>query len=86
MHFDAHFKNILTDGKRLYLSDFGLALSSRFDLTPAETQFLKQHSSYDQACAAVNLLHCIITSLFGKERWEIRRMEYLPNELTFNVA
>ena len=81
MHFDAHFENILTDGERLYLSDFGLALSSKFDLTPAETEFLKQHKSYDQACAAVNLLHCIITSLFGKEHWEIRLREYLAGEL-----
>ncbi|MBX9585944.1 MAG: protein kinase family protein [Gammaproteobacteria bacterium] len=81
MHFDAHFENILTDGKRLYLSDFGLALSSKFDLTPAETEFLKQHSSYDQACATENLLHCIITSLFGKEQWEIRLREYLAGEL-----
>jgi hypothetical protein len=81
MHFDAHFKNILTDGKRLYLSDFGLALSSKFDLTPAEIEFLKQHQSYDQACASVNLSHCIITSLFGKEHWEIRLREYLAGEL-----
>ena len=41
----------------------------------------KQHQSYDQACAAVNLLHCIITSLFGKEHWEIRLREYLAGEL-----
>lgn len=81
MHFDAHFENILTDGKQLYLSDFGLALSSKFDLTPAEIEFLKQHQSYDQACAAVNLLHCIITSLFGKEHWEMRLREYLAGEL-----
>lgn len=81
MHFDAHFENILTDGKRLYFSDFGLALSSKFDLTPEETEFLKQHQSYDQACAAVNLLHCIITSLFGKKHWEIRLREYLAGEL-----
>jgi thiamine kinase-like enzyme len=85
IHFDAHFENILTDGKQLYLSDFGLALSSKFDLTPAETEFLKQHQSYDQACAAVNLLHCIITSLFGKEHWEIRLREYLAGELS-NVS
>ena len=82
MHFDAHFENILTDGKQLYLSDFGLALSSKFDLTLAETEFLKQHHSYDQACAAVNLLHCIITSLFGKKHWEIRLREYLAGELS----
>ena len=81
MHFDAHFENILTDGKQLYLSDFGLALSSKFDLTPEEIEFLKQHQSYDQACATVNLLHCIITSLFGKEHFEIRLREYLAGEL-----
>lgn len=38
MHFDAHFENILPDGKQLYLSNFGLALSSKFDLTAAETK------------------------------------------------
>lgn len=80
VHFDAHFENILTDGKFIYLSDFGLALSSKFDLTPAETEFLQQHQSYDQACAAVNLLHCIITSLIGKEHWETRLREYLAGE------
>ena len=81
LHIDAHFENILTDGERLYLSDFGLALSSTFDLSKAETEFLKNHQSYDQVCHAVNLLHCIITSLFGKERWEIRLREYLAGEL-----
>lgn len=82
MHFDAHFENILTDGNQLYLSDFGLALSSKFDLTLAEMEFLKQHQSYDQSCAAVNLLHCIITSLFGKEHWDICLREYLAGELS----
>jgi len=81
MHFDAHFGNILTDGERLYLSDFGLALSSKFDLSTAETEFLKQHQSYDKAYATVNLLHCIITSLFGKEQWETRLSECLAGDL-----
>jgi hypothetical protein len=85
MHFDAHFKNILTDGERLYLSDFGLALSSKFDLSTEETEFLKRHQSYDQACAAVNLLHCIITSLFGKDEWEISLREYPAGKIG-NVA
>jgi hypothetical protein len=82
MHFDAHFENILTDGERLYLSDFWLALSSKFNLSAAEKEFLKQHQSYDQACAAVNLLHCIITSFFGEEKWEVRLREYLAGELS----
>ncbi|HEY9473233.1 MAG TPA: protein kinase family protein, partial [Mycobacteriales bacterium] len=33
LHFDAHFRNILTDGQRLYFADFGLATSSRFELS-----------------------------------------------------
>ena len=34
VHFDAHFLDILTDGHGLYFSDFGLALSDQFDLSP----------------------------------------------------
>lgn len=75
MHFDAHFDNILTDGKLLYLSDFGLALSTKFDLSEAESAFLKHHQTYDQACASVNLLHCLMTSFFGNEEWEMRLRE-----------
>lgn len=80
VHFDAHFNNILTDGQRLYLSDFGLALSATFDLSNAETEFLKHHQSFDQACHAVNLLHCIITSLFGKEAWIEQLQAYLAGK------
>jgi tRNA A-37 threonylcarbamoyl transferase component Bud32 len=43
LHFDAHFWNILTDGESLYFSDFGLAISSRFDLSEAEMDFFKEH-------------------------------------------
>lgn len=43
IHFDAHVWNILTDGKQLYLSDFGLALSSQFELTDEERVFYKRH-------------------------------------------
>lgn len=38
LHFDAHFNNILTDGRQLYFADYGLALSSRFRLTPRSTR------------------------------------------------
>jgi hypothetical protein len=81
IHFDAHFENILTDGNQLYLSDFGLALSSKFDLSVEEIEFFKQHQSYDQACAAVNLLHGMITSFFPGEPWEMRLRDYLAGRL-----
>jgi hypothetical protein len=50
-------------------------------LSKAETEFFKNHYTYDQACSAVNLLHCVITSLFGKDQWEISLREYLAGEL-----
>lgn len=33
VHFDTHFHNILTDGERIYLTDFGLVLDKSFALT-----------------------------------------------------
>jgi hypothetical protein len=47
VHFDAHFGNVLSDGERAYLADFGLVLDKRFALSPEEAQFLKQHAYYD---------------------------------------
>ncbi len=47
IHLDAHFSNMVTDGKRVYLTDFGLALDRHFELAPAEKQFYKQNSYYD---------------------------------------
>jgi hypothetical protein len=47
LHLDAHFNNMLTDGKRVYLTDFGLALDKEFELTPAEKEFYRQHSYFD---------------------------------------
>jgi hypothetical protein len=48
LHFDAHFWNILTDGERLYFADYGLAMSSEFDLSPDERRFFAEHQAYDQ--------------------------------------
>ena len=49
LHFDAHFGNILTDGTRLYLTDFGLATSPRFMLSGAEARFAEAHVLHDQS-------------------------------------
>ncbi len=47
LHLDVHFHNIVTDGKRFYLTDFGLALDKSFDLTPAEQAFYARNTEYD---------------------------------------
>ncbi len=55
LHLDAHFFNMLTDGKRVYLTDFGLALDKKFELTPAEKQFYRRHSYFDYGYLLWNL-------------------------------
>ena len=47
IHFDVHFNNILTDGDKLYLTDFGLVLDKRFDLSEAELTFFRKNTHYD---------------------------------------
>ncbi|WP_327312855.1 hypothetical protein [Streptomyces sp. NBC_01235] len=67
LHFDAHFRNVLTDGRRLYLADHGLALAAGFDLTPPEQAFLDRHRDYDRAY----LVKWLVTDLYrhrGEER------------------
>jgi hypothetical protein len=56
VHFDAHFANILTDGQLLYFADFGLALSSDFELSEAEAKFLSNHLAYDRYYSTSHLL------------------------------
>ncbi|WP_435282409.1 protein kinase family protein [Streptomyces koelreuteriae] len=71
LHFDAHFENILTDGRRLYFADYGLALSSRFDLSRAEADFYDRHSTYDRCYTASYLVNWLITTLYTGD-WEAR--------------
>lgn len=59
IHFDAHFKNILTDGERTYLTDFGLVLDKSFALTPDEESFFEQNAFYDYGEVLRNVGHLI---------------------------
>ena len=82
VHFDAHFKNILTDGKLVYLSDFGLAVCSRFDLSGYEFEFLKAHkNSYDRCTTAVSLVHAAITGQNENTDWKQMLRSYLEGDL-----
>ncbi|MFC9686291.1 protein kinase family protein [Streptomyces sp. NPDC056948] len=71
LHFDAHFENILTDGRRLYFADYGLALSTRFDLSRTEADFYDRHSTYDRCYTASFLVNWLITALYAGD-WEER--------------
>jgi hypothetical protein len=57
VHFDVHPGNVLTDGHELFVTDFGLALSTRFALTPVEADFLEQHRDFDRRDAMKYLVN-----------------------------
>lgn len=59
IHFDAHFRNILTDGQQTYLTDFGLVLDRSFMLTKDEESFFEQNTFYDYGEVLRNLGHLI---------------------------
>jgi hypothetical protein len=65
LHFDAHFHNVLTDGHRLYFADFGLATSSRFELTGVESAFFHRHRSYDTFQTMTELVNQLVKAFAG---------------------
>lgn len=59
IHFDANFDNILTDGERIYLTDFGLVLDRSFALSDEEVAFFNAHTYYDYGLILSNLVYPI---------------------------
>ncbi len=57
IHFDAHFRNVLTDGKQTYLTDFGLVLDKSFALTKEEEAFFEQNRFYDYGEVLRNIFY-----------------------------
>jgi len=62
---DGHFGNIRADDDRIYLVDFGLATSPRFDLSDAERDFVAQHVGHDADYAAMRLVNWLVTTVCG---------------------
>ncbi|MFJ3951038.1 protein kinase family protein [Streptomyces libani] len=91
VHFDAHFANILTDGRRLYFADFGLALSSRFDLSADETEFHSNHLAYDHCHTASHLLrHHLLDGVRGGTERDVFLRDWIagrrPGDLPPKIA
>jgi hypothetical protein len=65
LHMDGHFGNLRADHDRIYLVDFGLATSPRFDLSDAERDFVVQNVHHDADYAAMRLVNWLVTSVCG---------------------
>jgi hypothetical protein len=81
MHFDAHFGNIVTDGQRLYIADFGLVASPRFDLSAEEASFLHRNRTHDIGYALMRLVNWLVTDVCGvavpQTGGPVQRNEYI---------
>jgi hypothetical protein len=65
LHFDGHLGNLRADTERIYLTDFGLVTSPRFELSPAERAFVHRHTTYDADHAAMRLVNWLVTTGLG---------------------
>lgn len=65
LHMDGHFANMRADDDQVYLIDFGLATSPRFDLSDAERDFIARHVDHDADYAAMRLVNWLVTTVCG---------------------
>ncbi|HEX6500207.1 MAG TPA: serine/threonine protein phosphatase [Micromonosporaceae bacterium] len=65
LHFDAHFRNILTDGTRLYFADLGLATSPRFDLCADEADLVARAVTHDVCHTVTQLVNFLVSTVCG---------------------
>lgn len=65
LHMDGHFGNMRTDLERIYLGDFGLATSPRFELSAAELDFVERHVTHDAGYAAMRLVGWLVADVCG---------------------
>ncbi|MFD5779165.1 protein kinase family protein [Streptomyces sp. NPDC126933] len=87
VHFDAHFNNVLTDGRLIYFADFGLALSSGFELSEDEAEFLSDHLAYDGCYIANHLLrHHLPDGVRGNVEHEPFLHNWIAGERSEGVA
>jgi len=98
VHGDAHFDNILTDGRRLYFADLGLATSERFTLSMDELSYLHHNASLDRGYVLAKWVNWLIkafapTASSPQERMALVRavaqgqaVQQLIPELPSNVA
>ena len=80
LHLDAHFDNILTDRQQLFLTDYGLALSSQFQLDVAEQQFFQQHQNFDICTALTSLAHAIVSRYDARPDWRAALQDLIDAE------
>lgn len=66
IHFDAHIHNILTDGKTMYLTDFGLVLDKQYLSEEKELDFFEKNRYIDYAHVIANIYEYLFNKIFDQ--------------------
>ncbi len=91
LHFDLHPGNILTDGTDLYLTDFGAAMSSEFELSDEELLFFKKNADCDKGWVIYCMVEATLYILFQENHMLKRDLlqsilnEYITGNITTKV-
>lgn len=85
IHFDAHLRNVVSDGERFYLTDFGLATSPEFELSPDELAFAHRHREYDRDYALMQIANSLARNLFGPAEYDARLRDYANGKTSPSV-
>lgn len=90
LHMDAHFENIVTDGHNFCVCDYGLSLSTSFQLDDAEKNFFKSHYNFDRCTYLTSLIHAIVSQFDSRTPWRNRLQELVdgkhPNHVSDGVT
>ncbi|WP_018348364.1 hypothetical protein [Longispora albida] len=65
LHFDPHFRNVLTDGNRLLFGDLGLATSPAFELSATEREFAARNAGHDEGYVTMCLVNWLVRTVVG---------------------
>jgi hypothetical protein len=76
LHLDVHMGNLLADGERVFLADFGLVTSPGFDLSAEELTFAARNATHDAGYASMTLVNWLVTRVTGLREPALRN-EYV---------
>ena len=85
IHFDCHWGNIMTDGERVYLADFGLVLEKRFGLNKREHNFFKANKYYDGGeflCGLGSYVARVFRNLSDRKKESVKRAYGLSGDIS----